>query len=343
MTSPAAKGHGHAVARGDGGVGGLLEEPAQPARGDEHGPREDGDRAGCRSRPGARRPCSPPPPMMRPHASVVGEDRGCVPGPRRFLGERPLELLARGVPVGVEDALLAVGRLPREVKLAVLPVEPGTPFDELENRPGALLHEHADGGLSAEPVPGFERVLQVLFGRVALGERRGDAALGVLGVGFPQAVLRGDEDAPARVRPPRWHPEARRCPSRARGGRRRAVSSEIIRAALRTRRLESRSEGPCSQAPPVANPMELLLQGGNVDPFGAGTLLAQSASTAVDSDRPAPQRKGRGLSPPALDCFIRLLVRLLRLVGVDLGEELIGHGGDLVLAVALGAVGLGRE
>ena len=194
---PRAEGHGHAVPGGDGRVGGLLVETAQSARCDEDCAGEDGDGPVVRL---VEEPGAPAPRVVQdePDGHVIGHHVNPFLG-RGALREGPFQFLTRGVALGVKDALLAVGRLSREVEFAGLSVEPGPPLDELEDRPGALLHEHPNGGLLQSPSPASSVSCRCCSGVLALGERRGDAALGVLGVRFAQAVLGGDEHAPARA------------------------------------------------------------------------------------------------------------------------------------------------
>ena len=124
------------------------------------------------------------------------------------------------------------------------------------------------------------------------------------------------------------------------------MSSESLEEVPSGRGQLNPRRGHCSQAPPLGQPNwrpEGERQRAE-EPGRHGDRSWKPLRSRLDpADRPTAnadrQSKRAGLRPALR--FIRLLARLLRLVGVDLGEELVGHGGNLALAVALGAVGLG--
>ena len=65
----------------------------------------------------------------------------------------------------------------------------GAPLDELLDGGGAFFHQGADGGMVAKAVAGLESVLLVQLDFVVVAEGYGDAALGVFGGRFAEALL----------------------------------------------------------------------------------------------------------------------------------------------------------
>ncbi len=110
------------------------------------------------------------------------------------LHERPGDLRARRVAARVRDPAPVVAALAGEVDVAlVVGVEVGAGGDQPPYRVGALGDEDPYGLLVTQPRAGHQGVPEVLFGRVALPERGGDAALCPAGGAVVQAGL-GDDD-----------------------------------------------------------------------------------------------------------------------------------------------------
>jgi hypothetical protein len=97
--------------------------------------------------------------------------------------------------VGVKDPPLRVGRFLRERELCSLAVELSAPGDQLADPSGSLLHEDANRLPAAEAVARPEGVLEVDGYLVLVGERNGDAALGIFAAALGRCVLCDDEDA----------------------------------------------------------------------------------------------------------------------------------------------------
>ena len=68
-------------------------------------------------------------------------------------------------------------------------------FDQLGNAGGALFDDRANGLLFAQTGAGLEGVAHVQFEGVLLARDRGDAALGIVGIGFG-AIFLGDNGHP---------------------------------------------------------------------------------------------------------------------------------------------------
>ncbi len=114
------------------------------------------------------------------------------------LPQHASDLAPRGV-FRVQHAAHAVRALGCERGLAIgAASEAGAPLDELARVPRPFVAEHAHGALVAEPVARAQRVSGVQIRRVVFAERRGDAALRVLGVAFVRIGLRDDDDIPGR-------------------------------------------------------------------------------------------------------------------------------------------------
>jgi hypothetical protein len=77
------------------------------------------------------------------------------------LSQSAYDLPARGVAVSVKDAITAVRALTREEKLRTLPVESGSPSNQLLNRAGTFLDESFHRFNVAKTVTGNDCVLLV--------------------------------------------------------------------------------------------------------------------------------------------------------------------------------------
>src|SRR3990172_3541032 len=100
---------------------------------------------------------------------------------------------AGGVAAGVEDAGRGVSALAGEGDLAVLGVERDAEAHEVVDAVGGLLGEDAGGVGIDEAGAGGERVVEVLAGRIARPDRRGDAALGPARVAVVHGAFGDDE------------------------------------------------------------------------------------------------------------------------------------------------------
>ena len=99
----------------------------------------------------------------------------------------------------MQHAAHAVRAFGCERRLAVsVAIEPRAPLDQLARIARSLVAEHAHGALVAEPVARDHRVARVEFRRVVFADRRGDAALRVLGVAFVRIGFRDDDDVAGR-------------------------------------------------------------------------------------------------------------------------------------------------
>lgn len=177
---PGAQGERHAVAGGDGRVGGGREDLAHAAGGEDHGGGVDGADAVV-------------PPLAHDVQGDAGgaafgvgeevEDEGVLDGAdgagAHGLDQGAGDLRAGRVAARVGDPAPVVAALAGERDGAgrVGLVEDGAGVDEPAYRVGPLGDEQAHGVLVAESGAGDEGVVEVLLGRVALAERGGDAAL----------------------------------------------------------------------------------------------------------------------------------------------------------------------
>ena len=183
---------GHAVAGGDLGIGGFAIHLPQPAGGQQNGARANGHAI---AQPGVADHRSA-------HAAVIGQQqiRHCGEAAELDIGQRrglviqgADNLRAGGVAVRVQNAAAAVRAFPRERELRSFAVELRAPFDKLLNGRRRLFHQYAHGRRIAQPVASHHGVLLVQQHFVVVAQRRGDAALGVLGGRLLQAVLGNDE------------------------------------------------------------------------------------------------------------------------------------------------------
>lgn len=192
-----AQGERHAVARGHGRVGRRGEHLAHAAgreddRGGVHGTHAvvltlahdvQGDARG---------------PAVRVRQQVEHErvlDRAQSARAYR-LDERPGDLRAGGVAARMRDPAAVVAALPGERQVALFGlVEVRAGRDQAAYGVGSLGDEDPYGLLVAQARARHQRVVQVLFGGVALAEGRGDAALRPAGGAVVEAGL-GDDDGP---------------------------------------------------------------------------------------------------------------------------------------------------
>ena len=77
-------------------------------------------------------------------------------------------------------------------------IETGAPIDQLARIPRPLLAKEVNGALVAEPVARDHRVVGVQFCRVVSADRRGNAALRVLGVALARIRFRDDDNLAGR-------------------------------------------------------------------------------------------------------------------------------------------------
>jgi len=106
------------------------------------------------------------------------------------------DLGAGGVTAGMGDAIPTMAALTGQRQLAGAgAVEPGSTLDQFGDRGRTLGDEQPHGRLVTDAGTGDESVVEVLAGRVAGGERGGDAALGPAGRARVGDVLGDHEDA----------------------------------------------------------------------------------------------------------------------------------------------------
>ena len=104
--------------------------------------------------------------------------------------------VAGAVAAGMQDARARVRALAAEGDGALGGVEGDSEFGEAADPVGRFPYENLDGGAVAEAGAGGQGVGQVLLDAVVRAHGGGDAALGVLGVGFLDGAL-GDDDRAA--------------------------------------------------------------------------------------------------------------------------------------------------
>ena len=95
--------------------------------------------------------------------------------------ERPGNLPAGRIAMGVEHAVSAVGGFPREGEPCSFPVEFRAPFNQLLNGRGAFGHQRPHRFRVAKTRAGDEGILLMEFHLVVVAENNGDTALRVLG------------------------------------------------------------------------------------------------------------------------------------------------------------------
>ena len=117
------------------------------------------------------------------------------------LDEGPLDLDARGRAAGVHDPGRRMAALPGQIQgTAFVPVELGSPGDELEHPARALVDEDAHRPFVAQPGPGGQGVGQVEVGGIGVtAEHGGNAALGPAGGGLVELPLGDHADGQSQV------------------------------------------------------------------------------------------------------------------------------------------------
>ena len=191
-------GHGHAVARRLGRVGGLQVR-LSGAAGRQH------DRPGAQDdRPGLVLVQGEDPGAAAPRQDQVDREdslqkRDSIVGARP--GDQGAHDLAPGrVAAGPEDAPLAVRRLPGQGDTRPLPVETGTPVDQLQRAPRALLDQHPDSPLMTQTVARRDRVLEMQGELIVVRKNGGHPALGLVAGRVARTVLGQDRHPPATPR-----------------------------------------------------------------------------------------------------------------------------------------------
>ena len=111
--------------------------------------------------------------------------------------QRFFDRLARHV-LHVENSALGVPALFAEGNASVVELREGHPAQgQFLDGGRTVAQDLAHRAFVAEPVARIERVGHVHFDVVGLRGHRGDAALGVVGVGLRRILFRDDRDAPA--------------------------------------------------------------------------------------------------------------------------------------------------
>ena len=105
------------------------------------------------------------------------------------LGQRVLDVLARGVAAGVKDARHAVRALTSQGDLPVHRVERDAPLDQAGDAIGPLPGEHGHGVRITQAGAGLQGIPLVQGRRVARPDRRRDAALRVAAIAVVDAFL----------------------------------------------------------------------------------------------------------------------------------------------------------
>ena len=192
-------GHGHAVAGRDVGVGRVDVDLAGAAGGEDRRPGGDGaDLAVAlveHVRAEARRLAAVAGHVEQVDREVILEDRDVGVALDRGQ-ERSLDLAAADVLV-VDHAAPAVAALAGQVERAGgVAIEVGAEREQLLDRGRALGDDALDHLAIAQAIADHQRVGDVLLERVVVGQHRGDAALGPVGVGVAGRAL-GDDGDPA--------------------------------------------------------------------------------------------------------------------------------------------------
>ncbi len=198
----------HAVAGGDGRVGGGGEDLAEAAGGEDDGPRVDRADAVALALAhdvqGQTRRAALRVRQQVQHQGVLDQFEVVVGADGLDQGARYLR--AGRVPARVGDTTAVVAALAGEQDLAlVVLVEGRSGGDQAADRARALGDEHPHRLLVAQARARDEGVLQVLLGGVALAERGGDAALCPAGRAVVEHRLGDDQHAQARL----THPQGR--------------------------------------------------------------------------------------------------------------------------------------
>ena len=176
-----ADGQGDAVGGGDVGVGGVGVEVSGAAggqddvagadfTGDGFAVREDDDAAAFTGLDD----------QVDDQGALEDLDRGGAGG----AAERGLDLFAGTGAGGVQDPRHRMGRFESAEQFAGPHVEVDAGIDEAADGVGAFVHQGAHDRRVAEAGAGGDGVLEVQIGVVVDAGGDGDAALGVVGVGF---------------------------------------------------------------------------------------------------------------------------------------------------------------
>lgn len=189
-----APGHGDAVAGGDIGISGVLEDAAETAGSEQDGAGAEFDAAGVAfvESESAGDGAVGVEEEVGDGGEAEESDAGDGDG---FVVEGAGDLAAGGIAVGVKHAGARVGAFAGEKKLGAIAVELDAPLDEFLNASGAFLDEGVDGFGRAESIAGGEGVGFVEADLVVVAEGDGDTALGVGGRRFFESILGDDEDA----------------------------------------------------------------------------------------------------------------------------------------------------
>ena len=188
-----APGHGHAVARGDVGVGGVEVGLGPAARGQDRGlGQERVDFAGGRIEGVGPESLGAAGEQVHAVVALVERDARRAAG---LGGESALDLVA-GQVGGVQDAPGRVAALARQVVggLAALALagEAHAPFDEVIDALGAIAHHGLHHLGLAKARARLERILDMGQKAVVLAQNAGNAALGVGRVAFHRLALAQD-------------------------------------------------------------------------------------------------------------------------------------------------------
>lgn len=187
---PGPEGNGVAVAGGDGGVGGLAEDLARSAGGQDGllGPHEGFAVLGIPHQ------C---PAALAVDGEQVDDERpfpkgkvGLIAG---SLNEGPHDLFAGGIAQGVGDAAVTVPPFLTQRQFAVDGIELCSPVDQFADAVGGIMNHAVDDVGIAQPFAGVEGVGDVV-GEVVDGiEHAGDASLGPGAVGDGENVFAEDD------------------------------------------------------------------------------------------------------------------------------------------------------
>ncbi len=245
------QGHGDAVARGLGRVGGDGEELSGPAGGDERVRRPDlaPDAVAAEGGDAPHRP----PSTRRSRANECSNTAAAV-ALAASTSARSISAPVAAPPACTTRAWEWPPSRAEQVAVAVA-VEHRAERDELVDPCRALVDEHAHGVDVAQPGAGAERVGEVEVGGVVVAaEDGGDAALGPSGGRLLQLALGQHPDAEAvavRRRAPRPRGRRRRCPGPA--GRGRGPGSDMAPDAIGRSLASTKREPSVAQPQPVSS------------------------------------------------------------------------------------------
>jgi hypothetical protein len=202
-------GHGHAVAGGDVGIGGVEIDLAAAAGGQKHQAGGEGFHlAGLLVKDISAQ--APDGAGIEQLAHFLGGDQinGDVVFKNLDVGlggdggeQGPLDFAAGHV-LGVEDAALGMAAFPPQIQLAFAVDfalgELHPDFHQFGNARRPFLDDDADDVFVAQPGPGGQRITHMDFRGVLFAHDGGDAALGVIGVGLGAGFFGDNGDAPQR-------------------------------------------------------------------------------------------------------------------------------------------------